>query len=56
MVYRSLGLMSGTSLDGVDGSICITDGTRILDFEGSYFRPYSTSEKSVLRESLGLWP
>jgi anhydro-N-acetylmuramic acid kinase len=56
MVYRSLGLMSGTSLDGVDGSICITDGTRILDFEGEYFRPYSASEQSVLRATLGRWP
>lgn len=55
MVYRSLGLMSGTSLDGVDGSICITDGTRILDFEGAFFRPYSASEQTILRNALGRW-
>ena len=56
MIVRSLGLMSGTSLDGVDGSICITDGRRILDFEGGHFRPYSTAEQSVLRAALGHWP
>lgn len=56
MIYRSLGLMSGTSLDGVDGAICLTDGTRILDFEGSYFRPYTTREQDILRAALGRWP
>lgn len=56
MIYRSLGLMSGTSLDGVDGAICLTDGHKILDFEGSYFRPFTNNEQTTLRAALGTWP
>ena len=29
---RALGAMSGTSLDGVDAALLVTDGTRILEF------------------------
>ncbi|GLQ34261.1 anhydro-N-acetylmuramic acid kinase [Amylibacter marinus] len=55
-IYRALGLMSGTSLDGVDGAVCITDGQKILGFEGGYYRPYSDQERAVLHGQLGKWP
>ena len=50
------GTMSGTSLDGVDAAMVLTDGTRILDFGRTDYRPYSEAEQEVLRAALGLWP
>ncbi|WP_319824145.1 anhydro-N-acetylmuramic acid kinase [Thalassovita sp.] len=51
-----LGTMSGTSLDGVDAAMVLTDGERILDFGDSGYRPYSAAEQAVLRAALGGWP
>lgn len=53
---RVIGLMSGTSLDGVDAAELVTDGTRILDFGAQHYRPYSAAEREVLHASLGKWP
>lgn len=50
------GTMSGTSLDGVDAAMVLTDGVRILDFGRTEYRPYSEAEQEVLRAALGLWP
>ena len=52
----ALGAMSGTSLDGVDAAMIRTDGVSILEFGASAYRPYSTSERKVLRAALGRWP
>lgn len=52
---RALGLMSGTSLDGVDAAVVDTDGHWILGFGPSRYRPYSRQEQSVLRAALGKW-
>ncbi|MEM7240989.1 MAG: anhydro-N-acetylmuramic acid kinase [Pseudomonadota bacterium] len=51
-----LGLMSGTSLDGVDAAIVITDGENIQGFSGSKYYEYSQTERKVLRAALGKWP
>ena len=51
----ALGMMSGTSLDGVDAAVVETDGHWILGFGPSSYRPYVTQEKSVLRAALGKW-
>jgi anhydro-N-acetylmuramic acid kinase len=51
-----LGTMSGTSLDGVDAAMVLTDGERILEFGESGYRAYSAEEQTALRAALGKWP
>ncbi|MFO7771602.1 MAG: anhydro-N-acetylmuramic acid kinase, partial [Roseovarius gahaiensis] len=53
---RALGAMSGTSLDGVDAAVVVTDGERIHGFGDSLYRPYSAQEQTVLSAALGRWP
>ena len=53
---RALGLMSGTSMDGVDASVLVTDGQKIHEFGESLFRPYTAREVEVLTAAQGLWP
>ena len=50
------GLMSGTSLDGVDAACLYTDGMDILGFGASSYVPYSVEEREILRSGLGKWP
>ena len=52
---RALGAMSGTSLDGVDAAVLVTDGVTITEFGPSDFRPYSKEESAALRAALGKW-
>ena len=51
----ALGTMSGTSLDGVDAAVLVTDGHVIQSFGPSDYLSYSASEKTVLRAGLGQW-
>lgn len=53
---RALGLMSGTSMDGVDAAVLETDGETIAGFGPSAFRAYAPEERAVLRGALGRWP
>lgn len=52
----ALGLMSGTSMDGVDAAMLMTDGQKIHAFGDSYFRPYSGAEQETIAAAQGLWP
>lgn len=52
----ALGTMSGTSLDGVDAAMVLTDGERIVEFGATAYRPYSDAERAILRAALGCWP
>ena len=51
-VVRAIGLMSGTSLDGVDVALIETDGERVAGFGPTGYRPYSDSERALLRQAL----
>jgi anhydro-N-acetylmuramic acid kinase len=52
---RALGAMSGTSLDGIDGAVLVTDGKSITSFGETDYREYSDRERASLRSALGLW-
>ena len=49
----ALGAMSGTSLDGVDAAMLLTDGQAIAEFGPSAFRPFTEDEQATLRAALG---
>jgi anhydro-N-acetylmuramic acid kinase len=49
----SLGLMSGTSLDGVDAALILTDGTRLLEHGPALTRAYPQALRRALRALFG---
>jgi len=49
--YKALGLMSGTSLDGVDAAVIETDGNDIFGFGSSTERAFSQSDRAVLQSA-----
>ncbi|WP_316013947.1 anhydro-N-acetylmuramic acid kinase [Roseobacter sp. HKCCA0434] len=53
---RVVGLMSGTSMDGVDAALLETDGERILGFGNAYFVDYAPGEREALVAAQGQWP
>ena len=51
-LYRAAGLMSGTSMDGIDAALIETDGERHIRPLSFISRPYDESVRAQLREAV----
>ena len=51
-MLKAIGLMRGTSLDGVDVALIETEGERIGAFGPIGYRAYADSERDLLRQAL----
>jgi len=49
-LITAIGLMSGTSCDGIDASIIESDGENILNLIGDYFFPYEEESRFRIRK------
>lgn len=52
---RAVGMMSGTSMDGIDLAEVVTDGTSIQEFGASHYIPYAPEERQILGRAVGKW-
>ncbi|MDJ1007504.1 MAG: anhydro-N-acetylmuramic acid kinase [Paracoccaceae bacterium] len=47
--------MSGTSLDGIDAAVVVTDGETVFETGPSAYRPYTAPERETIRAAFGAW-
>lgn len=52
---RALGAMSGTSMDGVDAAVLLTDGETISGFGQTAYLEYSAADRAVIAAAMGQW-
>ena len=50
--FTAIGLMSGTSYDGVDVALVETDGEEIVRLGPTGYRPYSEQERDSIRRAI----
>src|SRR4051812_26243188 len=55
-IYRVIGLMSGTSLDGVDAALLRTDGESHIEREAFLSIPYDPDLRADIRAVFGTEP
>ncbi len=53
-IYNVIGLMSGTSLDGIDAALIRTDGEAVVEPQAFLTLPYAPDARAALRACLGL--
>jgi anhydro-N-acetylmuramic acid kinase len=51
-VLKAIGLMSGTSMDGIDAAVLDTDGEAISTFGPTHFEPYGDEMRTKLRAGM----
>ncbi|MEM8812790.1 MAG: anhydro-N-acetylmuramic acid kinase [Pseudomonadota bacterium] len=49
---RALGLMSGTSMDGIDAAILESDGETLTGIGATAYEPYSEEDRAVIRAAM----
>lgn len=50
-----VGTMSGTSLDGVDAALVLTDGQTVFETGETRYRAYTAAEAKAIRTVFGVW-
>ena len=53
-ILKAIGLMSGTSMDGIDVAILDTDGEQIAAFGPTHFEPYTPEMRVKLAEAMAV--
>ena len=51
-IFRAIGAMTGTSMDGVDLALLETDGRQVLEFGPTASFPFSDEERALLRAAM----
>lgn len=52
MTKTIIGTMSGTSMDGIDAAVLISDGEAVFEPGATRFRPYSRDERQMIRSAV----